>query len=184
MNMQIDDDPLAKFRGKLDKFCEGCGQQKLGLWKHCPLCGFRVSTLKGNPDSATSIKRLFSTTAEFAEDLMASDLADIKLSKPDKDWDEDLKQQFVSGKLQVLYVNKVDQNPDNAEFALTLVFTDLTLKQALEEEFSDLESTQTRLLDDGWYIEVAHLEDNIAAELKYAKKLQAEYGGEIQVVKP
>lgn len=182
--MQIGDDPLAKFRGKLDKFCEGCGQQKLGSWKHCPLCGFKVSTQKATTFEGEGIKRLFATTAEFAEDLLASDLADFKLSKADKDWDEELKQQFNSGTLQVLYVNKVDQNPDNAEFALTLVFTSLTLKQALTEKFTDLESTQTRLIDDGWYIEVAHLEDNTAAELKYAKRLQAEYGGEIQVVKP
>lgn len=65
------------------------------------------------------------------------------------------------------------------------MITEQTLAEMLEElESEEVEATQTRVLDDGWYIEVIHLEDSAPAELRLARELQANYGGEISVIKP
>lgn len=173
----------------MNRFCEGCGQPVNGVWKHCPRCGYKSSfaspsgvKTKMAPKAFTP---LFSSASELALDLIASGLADFQTVKPDPNWEPFWKKEFTADRYRVLFVNNLDKNPENSQFALSAVITEQTLAEMLDElESEEVEATQTRVLDDGWYIEVIHLEDSAPAELRLAKELQANYGGEISVIKP
>lgn len=160
------------------KFCEGCGRPIESGWKHCPACGTGVPVFKGVDWSP-----VFSSANELAESLLAEEIATFYDNSPDPEWDEYWEQEFKLDRFRVLYVERPGSE-DDFKVALDVVINDKTLQEQKEEAFPDLDTTQTRVVDDGWYIEVTDFDGDAEEEALVARLIEETYGGEILISKP
>lgn len=124
---------------------------------------------------------LFLRASDIADQLISEGFVQTKLELADPDWDQDWIEEFNHDHYRIAYLN---DGEGQAKASIELVITGRPLEEMLKEKFSDLEDTQVRLLDDGWYIEVQSFESDWQADEAFAKILQENYGGEIVVAKP
>lgn len=171
-------------------FCGGCGKSGMQPnWKHCPHCGFKILVpevkckLSGTPKESLpeNWNPLFLRASDIADQLISEGFVQTKLELADPDWDQDWIEEFNHDHYRIAYLN---DGEGQAKASIELVITGRPLEEMLKEKFSDLEDTQVRLLDDGWYIEVQSFESDWQADEAFAKILQENYGGEIVVAKP
>ena len=160
------------------KFCEGCGRPIESNWKHCPACGTPVPNLKKE-----EFNPVFTSAHELAESLMAEEIATSYENSQNSDWDEYWAQEFDEDRFRVLYIARPGSS-DDFKVALDVVINDLSLSEQRKEKFPDLESVQTRVVDDGWYVEVTDFDGDSDEEALVARLIEAAYGGEIIISKP
>lgn len=171
-------------------FCEQCGFKVQDSWKHCPKCSHKVSIpTKAKPAEAkVEVKLpddwdpLFTSSQVMQEEFIRAGLATSGITEADKEWEDQWIAAFNGDTYRPVFGD--EYGGTEAPYIIHLGTSFETLTAALDQTDTKVDQVTVKVIDDGWSAEIEFEDNDFLKAEELAKDIQAQFGGEVVVVKP